>query len=488
MTSVAVVGAGLGGLVAAKELMLAGLKPTLFEQSSGLGGVWRIPDGAAWSGMRTNLSKYTCAFSDTPWPTGTAEFPAKEAVEGYLSSYATCHSLMANICFNCKVIDISSNRRLWRVSWIKNKKRESATFDGVVIASGIFARPMLPQMKDSARGSKSIVHSSEIANPDSFSGQRVAVVGASFSGYELAASLATSGAGVVHIVPRSCWVLPRYFPCVGAPIPLDLVLSRRDRRADSVDPKEAMRQRNHFFEGVAGNPGDANPALAIDCDRGDPTFVVISDSYLERVRTGSINVAFGRAVDIVEDKRGGAVVSLDNGERVVCDRIVACTGYRADLGFLEAPVRRVIHYQPEDLLQPVLLDQCTFHPDVVGLGFVGMYRDPGFGINELQARWIARVFAGDLAHPVGRTAWSELRKERAIRLMRPRPQFPRGNYVTLADKIAARIGVAPHLEPDDPYYDVVANGPVTPAQYRLTGPGSDPDTAHSMIRSLPRSY
>ena len=59
----------------------------------------------------------------------------------------------------------------------------------------------------------------------------------------------------------------------------------------------------------------------------------------------------------------------------------------------------------------------------------------------------------------------------ALRAEQPRPQFPQA-YVPFADALAARIGCMPDL--NDP---AMRTAPVTPAQFRLQGPNSNPEIA-----------
>ena len=66
---VAVIGAGVSGLAAAKYLLDEGLEPVVFEQKSEIGGLWNyheeLPDGGGvmYRSLRTNTSKQTLAFA-----------------------------------------------------------------------------------------------------------------------------------------------------------------------------------------------------------------------------------------------------------------------------------------------------------------------------------------------------------------------------------------------------------------------------------------
>lgn len=62
---VAVIGAGPGGLTAAKHAISAGFDTTVFEASDDLGGQWNTTaaHSGVWPGMRTNTSRAMTAFS-----------------------------------------------------------------------------------------------------------------------------------------------------------------------------------------------------------------------------------------------------------------------------------------------------------------------------------------------------------------------------------------------------------------------------------------
>ena len=75
---------------------------------------------------------------------------------------------------------------------------------------------------------------------------------------------------------------------------------------------------------------------------------------------------------------------------------------------------------------------------------------------------------------------------RAIRALRPRPQFPHSDYVVFADSIAREIGVHPEGAELPDLQNMVSEGPVIPAQYRLRGPHANPEIAAGTILSACR--
>lgn len=70
----------------------------------------------------------------------------------------------------------------------------------------------------------------------------------------------------------------------------------------------------------------------------------------------------------------------------------------------------------------------------------------------------------------------------------PRPQFPHGDYVGFCEDLAKQIGAQPDLEKikiEDPdLYQKLWTGPLTPEHYRLTGFGSNPESAQRAIQKI----
>lgn len=435
------------------------MRPTVFERDTQIGGLWRPGTGAAWPGMVANLSRYSCSFSDFPWPAGAPDFPRQADMADYLGRYAGAFGLHPALHLGCPI----------------TRGTQLAGFDAVIVASGIFTTPAIPVLPGSFSGLA--VHSSDYRGPDQFRGRRVAVVGLAFSGIEIAAELALAGIPVTAVVSRPMWIAPRYRAHPqGARLPWDLVAyTRAARHAGLRLPAAARNQLLHrSYHELGANPGQLDARLWLDPDAPDPPHVVISDQLPVLVRAGRLAVEPGRAVRL-----GGDGLRLDTGTDVPCDAIVWCTGYRPGLAGLSGSELAVLGFDPDDLLQPWLLHKCTFHPRLPGMAFIGLYRGPYFGVIELQARWSCAVLSGQLPPPSREQQQAGLADELEIRQRRPRPQFPHGDYVGLADSIAAELGVLPDV-------DALWDQPVIPAHYRLRGPGSAPELAQREIASLQR--
>ena len=98
--SVAVIGAGPGGLAAGRWLLSQGFEPTIFEQAPMLGGQWTgLADlSGVWPTMHTNTSGITTAFSDLE-PENDLVYPPARDILDYLHRYAETFGLKSRIRF-----------------------------------------------------------------------------------------------------------------------------------------------------------------------------------------------------------------------------------------------------------------------------------------------------------------------------------------------------------------------------------------------------
>ncbi|KAD1033750.1 hypothetical protein E3N88_43389 [Mikania micrantha] len=101
-SKIGIIGGGISGLAAAKQL--AQYNPVVLEATDSIGGVWKHC-----SFRTTKLQTPRCdyEFSDFPWPLrDNSSFPSYIEILDYLNSYATHFDLFKFIKFNSRVTEI----------------------------------------------------------------------------------------------------------------------------------------------------------------------------------------------------------------------------------------------------------------------------------------------------------------------------------------------------------------------------------------------
>ncbi|KAL1962837.1 hypothetical protein VTN77DRAFT_9112 [Rasamsonia byssochlamydoides] len=557
-------------------------EPVVFDHRRTVGGLWTVPspdnrnqrqqhnhglhhgqeksfDGSTSPStssfispsMRTNLSRFTVCFSDFAWESlssglddgdgdggsdGVPMFPQAWQVGRYLDRYAERYIPREVLRLGCRVV--RTERRTasesndaaadddgnWMVEWMEESDEtqpatRSERFDHLVVASGYFSRPHIPDIPGLREFNPDrMIHSSALRDveefllrlqelPGSMSGKLV-VVGGSLSGAEAASSLAlhlSSSAHapapalasrcwdytVHHISTRPFWAVPTYLPAstpsASSFLPLDLVMYDLSRRPPGeieysfgpVPPQRSISV-NQYFESLLGtDQSDIGDGSLGGNDRERPPWVAVTDSYAEFVRSGDVNVTIGRvcAVHFPSSSHGlGTLeVQLTTGERTTLEDVAAivfATGFTPfdSLSFLPRDVLSQLEYSEDDPFFPLVLDgKGTLHADVPDLGFVGIYRGPYWGVMEMQARSLTQRWdqidkkksstVGNSDRMIQERQQFRNLREADARLARA--QFPMGDYVGLMESFARDLGIARYELPGQDR----RSGPVVPARY-----------------------
>jgi dimethylaniline monooxygenase (N-oxide forming) len=462
--SVAVIGAGPGGLVTARWLLAHGFEPTLFEQSPMLGGQWTGLDGVSgvWPTMHTNTSRILTSFSDLEHDSDLV-FPSNRDIAAYLHRYADTFGLTSRIRFGTRVERLSKGQNEWHVE----HSGMTEAFERVVVASGRFQSPFTPIVPglDTFSGTAGVVSTYQYREPLPYLGGRVLIAGGAISALEIASELAHLGVAVVVTQRRQRYVLPKF----AAGVPSDArIFTRYGTLANETLPVAEMDRQLKEIVVEAGGTPDQYGAPA-----PDPSFfaagVTLAQHYLPLVAEGRIVVRpWMTAVD-------GSTVTFADGSSEVFDGILFGTGFELDMPFLSEDIRTTVGLDAVHLDA----DRYTFHPDLPGLAFVGLWEQSGgyFVPLELQARWIAYTWSGAIP-PAGE---SEQRSAiAAYRARRGMSQKTRMNLVALM--FARAAGVEPRLENWPHLRRALLFGPLAPSCFRLEGPDALPDAPARFAR------
>jgi dimethylaniline monooxygenase (N-oxide forming) len=156
---IAVLGAGWAGLYAAKTLITQGHDVTVFEQRSGLGGVWNWSSDPTYSTVsdftETTSSQNVTQAHDFHYDRipGMSTFPTNMDVLKYLNAYAEHFGVAERIEFNTAVCGLRRDEAGWAVDVRREGTPQETTrhFDRVVVCTGILSTPHIPPALRSSR-------------------------------------------------------------------------------------------------------------------------------------------------------------------------------------------------------------------------------------------------------------------------------------------------------------------------------------------------
>jgi dimethylaniline monooxygenase (N-oxide forming) len=208
--TVAIIGAGVSGLVACDVLKKMGFIPTVFERNNTVGGIWDIT-------QYTNVSVQNCwpgyTIPGYPWKIKPDYFPTAKQIIAYFQSFVVDHEL--NVLLNHEVISTlqkPDNRWSLKIKDVKNQQETSQDFDYLMVATGQFSQT---KSRDACFDPKQfvgqIITEQQVRDADSmFHNKKVVVVGNGKSALDMAAlAAAASASQVLHIFRTPRWMIPR---------------------------------------------------------------------------------------------------------------------------------------------------------------------------------------------------------------------------------------------------------------------------------------
>ncbi|XP_030468539.2 flavin-containing monooxygenase FMO GS-OX5-like [Syzygium oleosum] len=211
---VAVIGAGMSGLVAARELRREGHRVVVFESSNDVGGTWlydprvetdplgsdpdrEVVHASIYQSLRTNLPRQLMGFSDYPFlEKGCGDprtFPGHQEVLRFFRRFAEDFGLIELIRFKHKVVRvehaIDGRRDEWAVEWRTCNGEEAAgvdVFEAVVVCNGKHTQPKIAEFPGRSTWPGEQLHSRNYRVPEPYKDKIVVIIGKGISAIEIA--------------------------------------------------------------------------------------------------------------------------------------------------------------------------------------------------------------------------------------------------------------------------------------------------------------
>ncbi|KAJ0076604.1 hypothetical protein Patl1_35705 [Pistacia atlantica] len=443
---IAIVGAGISGLLACKYVLSKGFHPIVFEAKSSVGGVWTKTIET------TKLQSPTPAFqfSDFPWPSSVTDlFPNQHQVLDYLQSYAHHFDLLKHIKFNTKVVGIEyegasyeeieswslwngdgqpfSSQGKWKVvvEDIQKQSTEVHQADFVVLCVGRFSDvpnfPEFPPDKGPGAFHGKVIHSMDYANMDNevaanlVKGKRVTVVGFQKSAMDIAMECIAAN-GVEHpctiIYKTEHWHVPDYFPW-GVSLAYfymnrfsELLLHKPEEGfllnllATMLSPLRwayAKFVESHIEKKLQLGKYGMVPKHSFLQDISSCLISIVPEKFYDRVEEGSIILKKSQSFSFCEE---GILVDGETPP-LKTDLVILATGFRGDKKlkdiFVSQTFQDYIAGSPNEKLP---LYREIIHPQIPQLAVIGFSESlSNLLVSEMGSRWLAELLHGTFKLP-----------------------------------------------------------------------------------------
>ncbi len=401
--TIGIIGAGVSGIGAARLLTQAGFDCEVLEKGEQVGGVWAA--GYHTYGLQTPKSLYE--IPDYPMPDSYPRVPSGEELQAYFENYARDFNIFDKIRFNTAISGLeqqADGRWIVRFTDTKTGVSDQKTFDFVVVATGIYFDPFIPEFPGQEKFNGKIIHSSEYRSPALVTGRKAVVVGFGKSALDVAGDVAKFAKQVSLVYRKSHWPIPMDI--------LDLIDVRRIYLTRLVSaflplyqrPGKLAKQLHERLPWLVSGfwrmtesiikfqyPLKACNAIAdepIEIDIFNLDFLPRKEVY-QLMRQGKIQ---NRRTTIKEFKEDGIV--LENGEQIDCDIVIFGTGYKSNYAFLPEAFKNTRE------ADGVYLYRHIIHPDLSNMAFIGRAATFSNSLtSHLASVWLIKLLQGKFQLP-----------------------------------------------------------------------------------------
>ncbi len=231
--TVAVLGAGAGGIAMGVALVRAGYDFTIYEKSDGIGGTWR---DNTYPGAACDVPSHLYSFSFEPNPWWSRTYATQPEILAYLERCTDRYGVRPHVRTGTAITTArwDDAEQHWL---LVSSAGEEFTADVVVSGLGMLNVPFTPDIAGADRFRGRMFHSSRWDHSKSVAGERVASIGTGASAIQYVPAIAPEVEHLTVFQRTPIWITPR----------LDEAYTPDQQRRFARVPLAARRHRWQIF-------------------------------------------------------------------------------------------------------------------------------------------------------------------------------------------------------------------------------------------------
>ncbi len=241
----AVIGAGMAGILAAVRLTEAGLSDfTVYEKADGLGGTWR---DNTYPGLSCDVPSHLYSYSFALNPEWSHMYSPGPEILAYLQDVARRHDVVRFMRFGDEVVRCCFEQGRWHLTTAAGVHDE---VDVVIAATGVLHHPRLPDIEGLGSFAGPAFHSARWDHGATVDGARLGVIGTGSTAVQIVSAVVGRVAHLTLFQRTAQWIMPTSNP----PFTDD---QKEAFRRDPEAGAELHAQLSDLFDGFSGAVVDA---------------------------------------------------------------------------------------------------------------------------------------------------------------------------------------------------------------------------------------
>jgi cation diffusion facilitator CzcD-associated flavoprotein CzcO len=200
---VAVIGAGMSGLLMGIKLREAGIHDfVLFEKEDDVGGTWREN---RYPGLSCDVPSHLYSYSFELNPDWTHRYSYGPEIQAYFQRIADQYELRPHIRFRSEVVEAVYTEGVWRLHLGDGSSHEA---DFLISASGVLHHPHFPEIDGLDSFAGAAFHTARWPDALDLTDKRVGVIGTGSTATQLLPRVARDASHVSLFQRTAQWVFP----------------------------------------------------------------------------------------------------------------------------------------------------------------------------------------------------------------------------------------------------------------------------------------